>query len=758
MLQHHRPLSQSSLGFGGPHTPPPDVDAFAPREDEHWRGELTSYRSLALPPGLHRAKSMDLDFASDDIDLGENDKESLASDPPPGEDSDANSDTGVRVMTDHKLATPHRSPSVSRIRPPSQIADTSSGQTSRPESTLPSAAASPKMKGASAAAQDNIFVDVDGAMVDLRDYDVAVLQAGGRREAMILDDYTWALREQLGDDQVTDGLLAALETDASKLRATTDVMSRAAWLELCESYRDRGGEFDNARIKSDAAHGVLYKGLTTYELSNVIQNADDMENVFLTMSEPHDTMYEAEALRERTVARERAIQRARAHRQLEWYQETYGMSSGKKMYEASRDQRLKAVTPRLTLNEMRKNVYAAEYALKYIVSEFSGYIITSVTVVMFMIHPNITQQFFMTLSCKSIGGSADPSATYLLNDLTQQCYSSTHLTYIIVLSAPMLILWVLGVPFFALMILYRNRALIQAPAFGTATIVRMKKKIFESQMAFLYRGYKPQRYFWFLIEMARKVALVAISVFFPGARNTQLMMASLLIFGCLIIQIFFQPFENHIPATVELISLGTSFMIFFLANFLFVSTVTDNVKTIITVLIITLVLMFFVVVVLGVLVLTRDELALAPLRKRLREAHALGQDVFQVLRRWRIEHVRSAPQAGDETTAATSAPPVGSEAEPTAETVPRKVGALDELVNMSDDIQPSWNCTLEGVRRDATEQADDLEKLAGNVEVEKTHIDPLDAHPVLHLTYGDDDDEDHGDDDASSTISDSRTN
>ena len=376
------------------------------------------------------------------------------------------------------------------------------------------------------------------------------------------------------------------------------------------------------------------------DFARVVQSADDLENMRLLSSLPFDILYNAELLRENLLRRERKLQRVRAEQQRQWYVDNYGEMKGVILFTQLREMRLKADPPKLTASEMRVRLDIAETQYNNIISEFSGYVITTITVVMFLIHPNIARQFFTMLSCKNVGGSDDPSANVVLGDMLERCYSSQHLMFIIALAMPMLFCWVLGIPFFAWFAIYRNRNLVMMSVQGASAITRNLKKIFESQMAFLYRGYKPTRYYWFLIEMIRKAGLVAIAVFFPGALHTQLLLASLLIFVSILLQITLKPFENKIPEMIELLSLFMSFMVFFLANFLFVDTVSESAKTVITVLICVIVILFIVAVVVAFLMLRKQEAALVPLRNALREAHAQGLETAAVIREWRIVRAR----------------------------------------------------------------------------------------------------------------------
>lgn len=458
-----------------------------------------------------------------------------------------------------------------------------------------------------------------------------------KRLFRILDDSKFIFQmDFLENAHVSEAALAGAYA-ASNEDATAQFERTAREVEMFSTIAYETPFFD-----ADASRHAMKVSKTTEQLVRVPQSDDDLENIKLLATVPFGTLYNAELLRERVLSRERAFQRVRAEDQLDWYINQYGEKEGRNMFDTERAKRLRAEPPKLTAAEMRIKLSVAESQYNDIFSEFSGYAITTITVIMFMLHPNITRQFFTMLSCKNVGGTDDPSATVVLGDMNEICYSSQHIFFVVTLGLPMLIFWVVGIPFFAWYMLFRNRELIMMPATGASAIMRNQKSVFESQMAFLYRGYKPKRYYWFLVEMARKACLVAIAVFLPGALHTQLMLASLLIFLSILIQIVMRPFENKIPELAELFSLFTSFMVFFLANFLFVETISDAAKTVVTVLICLLVLAFALVIVAAFVMLTREEASLEPLVTALREAHAQNADTAPVMRAWRIKLTQEA--------------------------------------------------------------------------------------------------------------------
>jgi hypothetical protein len=502
-------------------------------------------------------------------------------------------------------------------------------------------------------------------------------------------------RNLLADSGISEDTLANAYDSASSA-STEDVLARVAReVELYAIISAKSPQFD--AVASAAA--IAAANITT-AFACAVQSVEDLANMRLLGAQSFGALSDAELLRERVLHRERAVQRLRLEQQFHWYVSTYGQETGPGMYEAERCRRSKAEPPKLTAAEMRVLVDAAETNYVQAGSEYLGYIITTITVVMFMIHPNIVRQFFMIISCKHIGGTDDPTANVVLGDMLEPCFSSQHMFLFIVIGLPMLILWVIGIPFFAWFVLFRNRHLIMLSPTGVSSVMRVNKRVFESQMAFLYRGYRPTRYFWFLFEMARKAALVAIAVLFPGALHTQLLLAALLIFACIIAQIVARPFGNRIPEFAEFFSLFTSFMVFFLANFLFVDTLSEEAKAVVTVLICILVVCFIVIVVVSFIALTRDELRLAPLRSALRAARAQGMDTTVVIRDWRIKEAnarrqREALVSGTDEGVAAEASPLTATAAMTS--VPTKTGDIEALLTLAkaDDRRSAhWFATV----------------------------------------------------------------
>lgn len=87
----------------------------------------------------------------------------------------------------------------------------------------------------------------------------------------------------------------------------------------------------------------------------------------------------------------------------------------------------------------------------------------------------------------------------LKEDFEVKCYEGAHYTWAFYVALPSLILWGIGIPFFAFLLLRRRR--------DTLEEVDTKKRF-----GFLIKGFKKRFYFWEIIIMYRKIMLIIISV------------------------------------------------------------------------------------------------------------------------------------------------------------------------------------------------------------------------------------------------------
>merc|ERR1711860_82495 len=109
---------------------------------------------------------------------------------------------------------------------------------------------------------------------------------------------------------------------------------------------------------------------------------------------------------------------------------------------------------------------------------------------------------------------------------------------------------------------------------------RLNDDFVKEKYYFLYMGYKQKYYYWDLAVVARRSLLVIINVIFQagGAAQLHSLMIILILVTSAILHMQFYPYENldanentdNTLNQAEAFSLASSFIVFFMAQFLFV--------------------------------------------------------------------------------------------------------------------------------------------------------------------------------------------
>jgi hypothetical protein len=96
-------------------------------------------------------------------------------------------------------------------------------------------------------------------------------------------------------------------------------------------------------------------------------------------------------------------------------------------------------------------------------------------VVLFLAHPTLSTRAMKLFQCTKIADT-----WYLKEQLEEECWSTNHMLWVVVCGIPMLLLYVVGIPASAFLILYRNRAAIP-------TAATTAHDAFHSKFSFLYK-------------------------------------------------------------------------------------------------------------------------------------------------------------------------------------------------------------------------------------------------------------------------------
>jgi len=124
--------------------------------------------------------------------------------------------------------------------------------------------------------------------------------------------------------------------------------------------------------------------------------------------------------------------------------------------------------------------------------------VTTVCCIIYLYLPTAVKQAFALFNCYEVGGEP-----FLLADLEEPCYEGRHSMFLMLVGLPQLALFVVGMPGLGFYFLTRNRA-------------RLSEFVPKARYSLFYAGYRDERYFWELVVVVRKVAVIAISVFCNG--------------------------------------------------------------------------------------------------------------------------------------------------------------------------------------------------------------------------------------------------
>lgn len=136
-----------------------------------------------------------------------------------------------------------------------------------------------------------------------------------------------------------------------------------------------------------------------------------------------------------------------------------------------------------------------DFKLKHLPAFPSAKAISTLVISLFIIHPNIVQYMFNDFNCKDIDGEKR-----VYNDMTIKCWEKVHSFWSYSVAMPSIIVWGLGIPFFAFLLMFRERHSLMK--------IEVKEKF-----GFLYNGYQSDLFFWEIVIMYRKIAMIFISVF-----------------------------------------------------------------------------------------------------------------------------------------------------------------------------------------------------------------------------------------------------
>lgn len=251
------------------------------------------------------------------------------------------------------------------------------------------------------------------------------------------------------------------------------------------------------------------------------------------------------------------------------------------------------------------------------------YVVT-IIVLLFLLYPTLASTTILFFTCKQI--APGESGWYLLGDLGEKCYTSRFYMYSIGIGIPSFIFYCLGIPvLFCYMLMYFKAVKsYQSDAWHLSFAINRKEIC--TVTSFLRSGYRPKVYFWEIVTMIRKTLIILVITYLNGYPNIQLLMGTLVIVIFLFLHLKIAPFCSKVMNRFETYSLVTSFVVFYLGQFILSDDVAlSNKNGVGTFVFVWLLFFFLISVFFFFLIISRNQRRVAALETE----KALGKTVIE---------------------------------------------------------------------------------------------------------------------------------
>ena len=189
-------------------------------------------------------------------------------------------------------------------------------------------------------------------------------------------------------------------------------------------------------------------------------------------------------------------------------------------------------------------------------------IIGSVVVQLFFFQPSLVKYNFAMFDCMEIA----PGEYYMTADMSIECWKSEHLEYTLGLVLPSIGLWCIGIPILLIFLINRDQNRLN----------EIEQKL---KFGFLYKGFKPNRFFWEFLTMLRKMLIISSSVFLRNVSvPVQAMVTFLIILAAYILQIKFEPYAVFQLNQMEIKSILVSAVTIYSGMFFLTGDLSDDMK------------------------------------------------------------------------------------------------------------------------------------------------------------------------------------
>lgn len=152
--------------------------------------------------------------------------------------------------------------------------------------------------------------------------------------------------------------------------------------------------------------------------------------------------------------------------------------------------------------------------------------VSMLLLVTFLVYSSVSATVFQMFACEHLADGKD----YLRADYRIECDSSKHRA-LLVYAGIMILVYPVGIPLLYSFLLYRSRAILRKPERDQSAEV--------SSMSDLWAPYKPERYYYEVIECARRILLTGVVVFIYPNTAAQVAVT-------LVLAVVFTVFSEHL--------------------------------------------------------------------------------------------------------------------------------------------------------------------------------------------------------------------
>jgi len=204
--------------------------------------------------------------------------------------------------------------------------------------------------------------------------------------------------------------------------------------------------------------------------------------------------------------------------------------------------------------------------------------IGSTVMILYLTYPNILKSTLSLLSCQRL----DDGNSHLNEDFSIECWTNTHVLWVIGVALPSILIWGIATPLIILRAMMKNRK-------------TLNKKMFYLKFSYLINGFHDKYYYWEFLILYRKLILTILVAFLQSAdKNVQALIALALLIVFVVIQLKFKPFCVDGFNKMEVRSLFCSAVITYFGLFYVSEDLSDTSEALVTTTLILANLYFFV--------------------------------------------------------------------------------------------------------------------------------------------------------------------